>query len=72
MSRSTIIVLIVGAIGLCAGAAVWLTVQTRPARTDATVPVSPEAGEKRQRAEDFFGGDPDRDVRGGQEMKPRW
>ncbi|MFJ1311807.1 entry exclusion protein TrbK [Agrobacterium sp. P15N1-A] len=20
----------------------------------------------------FFGGDPDRDVRGGQEMKPRW
>lgn len=28
--------------------------------------------DKRRRAEKFFGGDPDRDVRGGQEMKPRW
>jgi Ti type entry exclusion protein TrbK len=65
------IVLIVGAI-ICAGAAVWLTVQAGPAPTEGTVPVSCGAKEKRQRAEDFFGGDPDCDVRGGQEMKPRW
>lgn len=32
----------------------------------------PSAQEQRQRAEDFLGGDPDRPVRGGQEMKPRW
>jgi Ti type entry exclusion protein TrbK len=28
--------------------------------------------DKHRRAEQFFGGDPDRDIRGGQEMKPRW
>ena len=27
---------------------------------------------RRKYREDFFGGNPERDIRGGQEMKPRW
>ncbi|WP_371349331.1 entry exclusion protein TrbK [Ancylobacter sp. IITR112] len=47
-------------------AVIWFVVTPRP---DA---MRPAAQEQRQRAEDFLCGDPDRPVRGGQEMKPRW
>lgn len=71
MSRATIIVLVVGIVFLSAAAfwvvlprgAVPVTTEPSPATDDA---------QRRQRAENFLGGDPDRDVRGGQEMKPRW
>ena len=38
--------------------------------TAATNTISDE--EKSQHREKFFGGDTTRDIRGGQEMKPRW
>jgi Ti type entry exclusion protein TrbK len=45
----------------------------RRARFGARPASTPSATEnRRQKAHDFLGGDPDRDVRGGQEMKPRW
>nr|WP_286299647.1 entry exclusion protein TrbK [Aminobacter sp. SS-2016] len=37
---------------------------------EAPAPISERA--RREHAERFFGGDPDRKVRGGQEMRPRW
>ncbi|WP_244483527.1 entry exclusion protein TrbK [Mesorhizobium sp. 1M-11] len=71
MSRATIIVLVVAVVSLSA-AALWM-VFSRDAVPVVTDP-APAADDvqRRQRAEEFFGGDPERDVRGGQEMKPRW
>ena len=71
MIRATIIILVVGVVSLSA-AALWV-VLPRGAAPVATEP-SPatDDAQRRQRAENFLGGDPDRDVRGGQEMKPRW
>jgi len=45
---------------------IWFVVTPRRETT------APSGQEQRQRAEDFLGGDPNRPVRGGQEMKPRW
>ena len=71
MSRATIIVLVVGVVSLSA-ATLWMLFP-RGAMTVATEPApTPEGPQRRQRAENFFGGDSERDVRGGQEMKPRW
>ena len=71
MSRATIIVVVVGAVSLSA-AAVWL-VLPRGAAPVVTGPApAADDAQRRQRAEEFFGGDADRDIRGGQEMKPRW
>lgn len=71
MSRATIIVLVVGVVSLSA-AALWVVFPRGvvPVATDPS-PAADDA-QRRQRAENFFGGDPDRDVRCGQEMKPRW
>ncbi|MFK4259226.1 entry exclusion protein TrbK [Agrobacterium tumefaciens] len=38
----------------------------------ATATTSSTDEEKRRHREQFFGGNAGRDVRGGQEMKPRW
>ncbi|AMS45440.1 entry exclusion protein TrbK [Aminobacter aminovorans] len=72
MSRAIIVVLVVGIVSLSA-AALWI-VLPRGAALDTVdpTPSTVDDAERRQRAEKFFGGDPDRDVRGGQEMKPRW
>lgn len=73
MSRSVIIILLAGgAMCISAGAVAWLVTRSDPEPTEAAVPVSPDDIDQRQRAQDFLGGDPDRPVRGGQEMKPRW
>lgn len=71
MSRATIIVLVVGIVSLSA-AALWAVLPRGavPVATDLA-PTADDA-HRRQRADNFLGGDPDRDVRGGQEMKPRW
>lgn len=71
MSRATIIILVVGVVSLGV-AALWLVLPrgATPVVTDLA-PTADDA-ERRQRAEKFFGGDPDRDVRGGQEMQSRW
>ncbi|WCK69460.1 entry exclusion protein TrbK [Agrobacterium tumefaciens] len=72
MSPRILIALVVaGGIGLGGGFLVWLIVQ--PGTTTATSTVTSGSGEaRRESRERFFSGDPDRDVRGGQEMKPRW
>ncbi|MBA8908000.1 entry exclusion protein TrbK [Aminobacter ciceronei] len=71
MSRATIIILVVAVASLSA-AALWVALP-RGAVPVATEPSSAaDDAQRRQRAENFLGGDPDRDVRGGQEMKPRW
>ncbi len=73
--RSLTILLAV-AILLVVGAATTIFISLRSGdATSATDPgqaVTPSDADKRRRAERFFGGDPDRDVQGGQEMKPRW
>lgn len=73
--RLRIILSLAGIIALSAGAVTWILVQPRPAPQSgsgvtATQPASET--ERREHREKFFSGDPDRDIRGGQEMKPRW
>ncbi|KUM24396.1 hypothetical protein AU467_30525 [Mesorhizobium loti] len=74
MNRLTIV--LIAAAVLVVGAAATIVISLRSgdatAGPDARQAVTPSDAEKRGRAERLFGGDPDRDVRGGQEMKPRW
>jgi Ti type entry exclusion protein TrbK len=61
-----------GLIGFAAGAG-WMKWRTYSVQTiggNTTKPSSDDA--QREHREKFFNGDPERDVRGGQEMKPRW
>lgn len=73
--RLVVILVLAGIAALSAGVIAFIVVQPRPAPVSgsgmaATQPASEtERGEHREK---FFGGDPDRNVRGGQEMKPRW
>ena len=74
MSRITIIAIVLAAIGT-AGIIAWSFVPSGPRQeSGATTPSAQPASDagRLERREKFFGGDPDRDVRGGQEMKPRW
>ncbi|WP_248310231.1 entry exclusion protein TrbK [Bosea sp. 117] len=66
MSRPVVMAALAAVLALAGLTAIWFVVTPRP---DAAEPV---AQEQRQRAEDFLGGAPNRPVRGGQEMKPRW
>lgn len=73
--RLIIILVLVGIVALSTGVVTWIVVQPHPAPVSgsgaaATQPASET--ERRTHREKFFSGDPDRDVRGGQEMKPRW
>lgn len=74
MSRLTI--LLIAAVIFVVGAAATTVISLRSGdatgTSEASQAATPSDTEKRRRAERFFGGDPDRDVRGGQEMKPRW
>ena len=74
MNRSTVfpIAAFVLAVGLAATVVISLRSGDATAEIEVTPPVTPSDTEKHRRAQQFFGGDPDRDVRGGQEMKPRW
>lgn len=69
MSRAIVMALGAGALVVVVLTIAWFVVapDSEPA---ASTPAATEGG--RQKAHDFLGGDPDRDVRGGQEMKPRW
>lgn len=71
MSRATIIVLVIGAVSLSA-VALWMVISTGVTPAGTAPPAAADDAQRRQRADNFLGGDPDRDVRGGQEMKPRW
>lgn len=69
MSRAVVMALSAGALVVVVLTIAWFVVapDSEPA---ASTPSATE--NRRQKAHDFLGGDPDRDVRGGQEMKPRW
>ncbi|GLS35262.1 entry exclusion protein TrbK [Mesorhizobium tianshanense] len=67
--RILIAVAVAGIVAFGAGMMIWVVVQ--PDATTETPAAAPGAAQREHR-ERFFGGDPDRDVRGGQEMKPRW
>ena len=74
-SRLIITLVLAGIVALGAGVITWIVVQPRPAPVSgsgaaATRPAS--EAERRAHREKLFSGDPDRNVRGGQEMKPRW
>ena len=71
MSRAIIVVLVVGIVSLSA-AALWIVLPRGAEPVTANPTTGLDDAERRQHAERFFGGHPDRDVRGGQEMKPRW
>ncbi|WP_180575526.1 entry exclusion protein TrbK [Agrobacterium vitis] len=72
--RLVIILLVVGIVASGVGVARWI-VQPHPASVfgtgEASSATSSDAA-RREHREKFFGGDTDRDIRGGQEMKPRW
>lgn len=69
MSRPLVMALSATALVVVVLTITWFVVapDSEPA---AATPAATE--DRRQKAHDFLGGDPDRDVRGGQEMKPRW
>ncbi|MFG1365869.1 entry exclusion protein TrbK [Xanthobacter versatilis] len=69
--------LVVGGLLVGAGSAVaiWIVFQPAPpqeAGAAAPAASTPSDAERRERAEKFLGGNPNLDVRGGQEMRPRW
>ena len=74
MSRLTIILAVTGLLVVGAAATIFVSLRSTDgaSTTEADQAVGQSDAEKRRRAEQFFGGDPDRNVRGGQEMKPRW
>jgi Ti type entry exclusion protein TrbK len=61
---------------LVVGAAATVMISMRSGDATAESGVNPAVmqsdADRRRRAEKFFGGDSNRNVRGGQEMKPRW
>ncbi|WP_266019743.1 entry exclusion protein TrbK [Brucella intermedia] len=76
MSPRLIIVLVfAGMVTLSAGIVIWNVVHSGPgsvAGSGAAARRPASETEVRDYREKFFSGDPDREVRGGQEMKPRW
>ncbi len=69
MSRAIVMALSAAAVVVVVLTITWFLVAPDSEPT-ASTPAATE--NRRQKAHDFLGGDPDRDVRGGQEMKPRW
>ncbi|BCH57226.1 entry exclusion protein TrbK [Agrobacterium vitis] len=72
--RLIIILAVVGIIASGVGIARWI-VQPGPTPMSGAGEASPQAAsdaDRRAHREKFLGGNADRDIRGGQEMKPRW
>lgn len=70
MSRPVVIAVLAAVLALIGLTAIWFVVVPQPPITPTPEPTASD--DRRQRMKNFFGGDPDRSVRGGQEMKPRW
>ncbi|RWK66591.1 MAG: entry exclusion protein TrbK [Mesorhizobium sp.] len=70
VSRPVVIAVLAAVLALVGLTAIWLVFVPQPPITPAPAPKA--SHDRRQRMENFFGGDPDRSVRGGQEMKPQW
>jgi len=69
------VILVVATISIGAGIAVWMFAGSGRSDEEIAAPAVPAPdpnAERRKHRENFFGGDPNRDVRSGQEMKPRW
>ncbi|RWX81427.1 entry exclusion protein TrbK [Neorhizobium lilium] len=72
--RLTFILAVLGIVASGVGVARWI-VQPSAAHLSGAGEASPQAAsdaDRRANREKFFGGDTTRDIRGGQEMKPRW
>ncbi|CUX07012.1 Conjugal transfer protein trbK [Agrobacterium fabacearum S56] len=72
--RLVIILAVVGIIASGVGIARWI-VQPGPTPMSGTGEASPQAAsnaDRRAHREKFFGGNAERNIRSGQEMKPRW
>jgi Ti type entry exclusion protein TrbK len=69
--RILIVLAVAGLVAFGAGMIVWMVVQP-DAATETPAGTSGSGAAQREHRKSFLGGDPDRDVRGGQEMKPRW
>jgi len=74
VSRFVVIAIVIVGVA-AASVATWTFL---PAERQDNTAVTPTAArpqtdaERRASRERFFGGEPERDVRGGQEMRPRW
>jgi Ti type entry exclusion protein TrbK len=66
VSKFTIIALLVGAMGITSAATLWSLAGGGGHRPHLS------SEEQRQKARDFFEPAPKRDLRSGQEMRPRW
>lgn len=72
--RVIIILAVVAALAVSAGV-ITRIVQPHPVAMSGTGEASAQpasAADRLEHREKFFGGDATRDIRGGQEMKPRW
>ncbi|WP_284739513.1 entry exclusion protein TrbK [Rhizobium sp. CG5] len=72
-----IVILTLAAILTGAGVVFWSNFQPKPtpmsgSSSGAAAKQSASEAEQQQHRERFFGGDTERDIRSGQEMKPRW
>lgn len=75
MSPRLIAIIALAAVVSAAGASVITSIIDGPQPvlgSDAIATGSPSDEDRRRHREQFFGGDYSRDIRGGQEMKPRW
>ncbi|MUZ65816.1 entry exclusion protein TrbK [Agrobacterium vitis] len=69
--RILIVLAVAGLVAFGAGMIGWVVVQP-DAATETPAGTSGSGAAQGEHRERFLGGDPDHDVRGGQEMKPRW
>lgn len=75
MNPRLIILVLGGLIAVGSAVTIWIAVQpgSPPASGRAVEgSVAPSDAQRREQAERFLGGNPNLDVRGGQEMRPRW
>lgn len=73
--RLVVMLVLAGTVALSAGIVTWNVIQPRsvPVSGSSAVSTPPASeAERREHREKFFSSDPDRNIRGGQEMKPRW
>ncbi|NKK81288.1 entry exclusion protein TrbK (plasmid) [Rhizobium ruizarguesonis] len=75
MSPRLIVIIALVAVVSAAGASAITSSLFRPESvlgSGAIATGSPSDEDRRRHREEFFSGDANRDIRGGQEMKPRW
>ncbi|EHH02381.1 entry-exclusion protein [Agrobacterium tumefaciens CCNWGS0286] len=74
--RLILIIALVAVVSVAGASAItWIVVQPEatPVLGSGTPAINSSSNEEQRRhREQFFGGNSDRDIRGGQEMKPRW